>query len=203
MHMKKIGVMGGTFNPIHIGHMMLAEAARDEFSLDEIWLIPTGFSYMKNPRDVLSAEERYRMTCLAVKDNDKMRCLDMEIRRQGRTYSYETMEELKDSFPETEFFFLVGADCLFAMESWKFPERLFRACSIIAAVREGTDMPKMERKRLELEQRYGAIIFLFSFRNLEISSTDIRERIYGGKSIRYLVPDIVMRYIEKNGLYKY
>lgn len=200
--MKRIGIMGGTFNPIHIGHLMLAECTRDEFSLDQIWLIPTACSYMKKQEDILAPKERYHMAELAVSDNEKMRCLDLEIRRGGYTYSYETMEELGKSFPETEFFFLVGADCLFSMESWKCPQRLFQSCQIIAAVRENADMGKMEAKKQELSKAFGARIHLFAFRNIELSSTEIRERIRFGKSIRYLVPDRVISYIEEKGFYK-
>lgn len=200
--MRKIGIMGGTFNPIHIGHLLLAQSALEEFELDEIWLLPTGCSYMKAKRSLLSPIERYHMASLAASENENMKCLDIEIKREGYTYSYETMEELKRTFPETDFFFLVGADCLFTMESWKYPERLFRSCRIIAAVRNGVGMPEMEAKAQVLSRQYQAQIMLFSFPNLEISSTDIRERVRVGRSIRYLVPDEVISYIEEKGFYK-
>lgn len=200
--MKKIGIMGGTFNPIHIGHLLLAESAAEEFGLEEIWLIPTGCSYMKEGTGVLSAAKRYEMTCLAVRDNKKMRCLDIEVKREGYTYSYETMEALKEQFPEGEFYFISGADCLFSVEKWKWPERFFSCCQMIAAVREGADLSKMEIKRRELQEKFHGKIHLFAFRNLEISSTDIRERVRLGKSIRYLVPDRILSYIEEKGLYR-
>ena len=200
--MKKVGIMGGTFNPVHIGHLMLAECAREEFELDEVWLIPTGCSYMKSQAETVSPKERYHMTEIAASENDKMRCLDIEIKRQGYTYSYETMEELSALFPETQFYFLVGADCLFFMENWKYPERLFHSCHIIAAVRGGAKLSDMEAKREELVKKYQAQITLFAFRNLEISSTDIRKRVREGKSIRYLVPDKVISYIEEKGFYR-
>lgn len=200
--MGRIGIMGGTFNPIHIGHLMLAEAAADEFSLEEIWLIPAGCPYMKAAEGMLPSEERYRMTQLAVLDNEKMKCLDTEIKRDGYTYSYETMEELQTKFPENEFFFLIGADCLYTLEKWKCPERFFQSCTVIAAMRKGGILPEMQEKIRELSRRYGAEIELFPFRSLEISSTDIRERIRLGKSIRYLVPDRVIAYIEEKGFYR-
>ncbi len=200
--MKKVGIMGGTFNPIHLGHLMLAESARDEFSLDEIWLIPTGCSYMKENSKVLSPEERFFMASLAASDNEKMRCLDIEIKRCGYTYSYETMEELKKLYPETEFSFLMGADCLFTMENWKYPERLLKCCRIIAAVRDDAPLSKMEEKRVYLAEKYHADIVLFPFRQIAISSTEIRERVRLGKSIRYLVPDNVIAYIEEKRFYK-
>lgn len=200
--MKKIGIMGGTFNPIHTGHMILAESIRSEFNLDEIWFIPTACSYQKAQREILSPEERFHMVQLAIQDNPNMKCLDLEIRRGGYSYSYQTLEELQMQYPDTEFFFLVGADCLFTLEDWKYPERLLKCCHLIAAVRNGASLEEMEQKRLELKDKFHAQITLFPFLNLEISSTDVRERIRNGKSIRYLVPDCVLSYIVEKGFYK-
>ncbi len=199
--MKKIGIMGGTFNPIHIGHLILAERALDEKDLDEVWLIPTGCSYMKKDIDVLPGEERYAMTKLAITDHKKMKCLDIEIRRKGYTYSYETLELLKKEYPNYSFYFIFGADCLFTIEKWKYPERIFNHCKIIAAVRNGASVTEMELKRAELEQKFQAQIELLLFPNLEISSTDLRERIRLGKSVNYFIPKEVISYIEKNHFY--
>lgn len=200
--MGKIGIMGGTFDPIHMGHLALAQYAMDEEGLDEVWFVPTGCSYMKADREVLSPTERYEMTKLAVEGNPRMRCLDIEIKREGYTYSYETLEELRKEYPKEEFFFLFGADCLFAIETWKHPERIFANAKIIAAVRNGADISEMEFKIEELKKKYGAEIRLLSFLNLEISSTDLRERVRSGKSIRYLVPDKVFYYIAEKGFYQ-
>ena len=104
--MSRIGIMGGTFNPIHTGHLLLAEHVLEMVGLDQVWLIPTGCSYLKRKEGitVLSAEDRYRMVNLAIADNDRFRCLDMEIRRPGNSYSYETMEQLQKEYPEDRFF---------------------------------------------------------------------------------------------------
>lgn len=200
--MKKIGIMGGTFNPIHIGHLILAERAMEENGLDEIWLIPTGCSYMKAGTDVLPGEERYAMTKLAVADNQKMKCLDIEINRPGYTYSYETLEQLREKYPTYSFYFIVGADCLFTIENWKCPERIFEDCEILAAVRNGVCMDEMQRKKQELEQKFHAGIHLLPFPDLEISSTDLRRRIRMGKSVRYLIPDAVVSYIDEKHFYR-
>lgn len=200
--MKKIGIMGGTFNPIHIGHLILAERAMEESGLDEIWLIPTGCSYMKADAVVLPGEERYAMTKLAVADNQKMKCLDIEIKRPGYTYSYETLEQLGEKYPTYSFYFIVGADCLFAIETWKCPERIFENCDVIAAVRNGACMDEMQRKKQELEQKFHAEIHLLPFPDLEISSTDLRQRIRMGKSVRYLIPDAVISYIDEKLFYR-
>lgn len=199
--MKKIGIMGGTFNPIHIGHLVLAQRALEEKDLDEIWIIPTGCSYMKANHAILSGEERLAMVALAITDNHKMKCLDIEIKRSGYTYSYETLEQLHAEYPTYSFYFIFGADCLFTIEKWKCPERIFANCSVIAAARNGASLCQMEEKIMQLQKRFGADISLLTFPNLEISSTDLRERIRLGKSVKYLIPDKVISYITENGFY--
>lgn len=199
--MKKIGIMGGTFNPIHIGHLVLAQRAMEEMALDEVWIIPTGCSYMKVNQGVLSGEERFTMASMAVEKHNRMRCLDIEIKRSGYTYSYETLEQLRDEYPSYEFYFIFGADCLFSIENWKHPERIFANCTMIAAARNGESIANMKIKIRELEQRFDAKIALLQFPNLEISSTEIRERIRLGKSVQYLIPENIISYIKEKGFY--
>ena len=199
---RRIGIMGGTFNPIHVGHLLLAEWAINEVSLDEVWLIPNGKSYLKEEQEIASAEDRLRMTELAVKRNRYFKCLDLEVKRDGYTYSYETMEELTRAYPGNEFYFILGADCLFTLETWKYPERLLRCCKLVAAVRNDASLEEMEEKKVELEQRFGGEILLLPFIRMSLSSTEIRKRIRQGKSIRYMVPDSVLTYIEGKRLYK-
>lgn len=200
--MKKIGIMGGTYNPIHIGHLMLAEAAMNDAGLEQVWLVPTGCSYRKRQIPMPPPAERCHMVQMAVQDNPRLRCLDVETNREGNTYSYETMEQLTAGYPDVEFTFLVGADCLFTIENWKYPERIFACCRILAAVRDGADISEMERKREDLAKRFGARITLLPFRHLEISSTAVRQMVQEGKSIRYLVPEPVFSYISDRGIYK-
>lgn len=205
MGMRRIGIMGGTFNPIHTGHLMLAEWAMDAVNLDEVWVVPAGMPYMKAGEEILPGRERLWMTQLAVRENDRLRCLDMEIRREGYTYSYETLEELDRKYPEDEFFFIVGADCLFTIETWKSPEKIFGNCTLVAAVRGEASLSGMERKKEELEQRFpmgDRGIILLPFLQMSISSTQIRERIRRGLSVRYMVPDSVLNYIREKGLYR-
>lgn len=200
--MRKIGIMGGTFDPIHIGHLLLARCAMEEVGLDEVWFVPTGCSYMKKDREMVSPQERFQMTELALLGNDRMKCLDMEIKREGETYSYETLETLRREYPEDAFYFIFGADCLFTIETWKYPERIFAAASVIAAVRNEMPLEDMAAKIEQLKNRFGARITLLPFLHLEISSTDIRRRVRDGRSIRYLVPDNVIAYIEEKGFYR-
>ena len=200
--MRKIGIMGGTFNPIHIGHLLLAEWAMTEAGLDEVWIIPAGFPYQKSKDNILPGTERLHMAELAILGNRRMRCLDLELRREGYTYTYETMEELKGFYPDYEFFFIMGADCLFSLEDWKEPEKILENSTLIVAVRNDTSMEKMEEKRNELIQKYGGEIILLPFIRTAISSSEIRKRVSEGKSIRYMVPDSVKDYIEEKGFYR-
>lgn len=199
--MRKIGILGGTFNPIHWGHLLLAEWARDTFELEEVWFIPTGYSYMKADAGVLPGEERFHMVQLALEQNRFFRCLDMEVRRQGCSYSYETLEQLKNMYPADDFYFIVGADCLFSIESWKCAERIFQNCTLVAAVRGESSWSEMKEKRKELEEKFHGHILLMPFASLSVSSTEIRQRIKERKSVRYLVPDRVLTYIEEKGFY--
>ena len=194
--------MGGTFDPVHIGHLMLAEWAISALDLEEVWFIPTGRSYMKTDHYVLPGIERLHMVELAVKGNSKLKCLDIEVLRQGYTYTYETMEELKIEHPDTEFYFIQGADCLFALDSWKYPDRILQNCTVLAAVRGDADQNCLELKRRELLNKYGGNIIILPFMQLSISSSKIRERVMEGKSIRYMVPEKVLEYIEEKGFYR-
>lgn len=199
--MRKAGILGGTFNPIHMGHLMLAERAMDAAGLDEVWLLPSGVSYMKSGQGILPAEERLYMTQLAAAENERFRCIDKEVRKPGATYTCETLEQLKQEHPETDFYFIVGADCLFTIESWREPERIFAACTLVAAMRGDCSAKEMEQKKSELEHRFGAKIILLPFFHVEISSTQVRERVANGRSIRGLVPERVRAYIEEKGFY--
>lgn len=200
--MRRIGILGGTFNPIHLGHLMLAEWAREEAHLDEVWMIPTGVSYMKDPKEIASGEDRLCMTRLAVEENPWFKCVDIEVQRKNNSYSYETLERLQEQYPEDRFYFILGADCLFTIEEWKEPRRIFQNCTILAAVRDEALLSEMEEKKRELEQQFQGKIHLLPFVRMALSSTEIRQRIRRGQSIRYLVPDKVSSYIKEKGLYR-
>lgn len=199
--MHKTGILGGTFNPIHVGHLLLAEWALDALGLEEVWLLPSGESYMKSGQDVLPARERLHMTQLAAAENRRLRCVDTEVQKPGASYTCETLEQLNRENPGTAFYFILGADCLFTMERWREPERIFAACTLVAAMRGERSAEEMEQKKRELERRFGARILLLPFLQVEVSSTQVRERVAGGRSIRYLVPDSVRAYIEEKGFY--
>ena len=150
---KRVGIMGGTFNPIHLGHLIIAEAAYEAYNLDEVLFVPSGVSYMKDQSEILDAKKRVHMTGLAIEDNPHFALSTIEIDRDGNSYSYETLETLRKQNPNTEYFFLVGSDTLFALETWKHPEILLPSCTILVAVRDGVPMEKMQEHAKYLEEK--------------------------------------------------
>ncbi len=199
---KKTGIMGGTFNPIHLGHLLLAETALSAEKLDNVMFIPSGQPYMKKKEEVMPADRRLKMVELAIADNPHFIVSDMEIKREGNTYTCDTLAQLKREQPQTDFFFLMGADCLFSIETWKNPEEIFAACTVLAAVRNGADPALMLEKCSYLAENYRAEIRLLPFPETAISSTDIRRLTKEGRSIRYMVPETVRLFIQDNRLYK-
>lgn len=200
--MRKVGIMGGTFDPVHIGHLIIAEKAREQFHLDEVLFIPSGTPYMKNVDEVLPGPIRSEMTSLAIEENPLFSISTIEIEKEGSTYTYETLETLHEKNPNTEYYFILGADSLFAMENWKNPEKIFADCHILAALRNNKNAEEMETQAAYLKEKFNADISLIKTGNIEISSSMIRELVKEGHSIRYLVPDAVYDYIIKNKLYK-
>lgn len=201
---EKIGILGGTFDPIHLGHLIIAEQARDQYGLDRVLLIPSGHSYFKDNRSrkVLPAQTRLEMTRIAARDHAPFEVSDIEVNRPGNTYSFETLEQLRELYPSSELYFIVGADTVCSMRTWRAPERIFAACTILAAIREDQVDPEQLRKESEaLARDYGARILSVEIPNIGISSTDIRERAAAGKSIHYLVPSALESYIIENGIY--
>lgn len=200
--MRKVGIMGGTFNPIHNGHLMLAKEALKHFSLDEVLFMPSGTSYMKADQKVESGHTRAEMTALAIQDNPHFTLSTMEIERAGNTYTYQTLERLKKEHPDTEYYFIVGADSLFHMANWASPERIFANCCILAAIRDDRTIEEMEEQIDLISQRYNARILLMKTMRMDISSTDIRRKVAAGESIEDDVPESVRVYIGKRGLYR-
>lgn len=199
--MKKIGIIGGTFNPIHIGHLMLGEWVRESLGLHQILYVPTGCSYTKNTNEIRSGAERLHMVNLAIKENPYFASDDIEINREGNTYTYETMVELKKRNPENQYYFVVGADCLFSIESWKCPDKIFENCTLVVVNRNGIREKDFFEKKKELEQKYSICIEYVSFPQIDISSTKIRENCRKEMSIRYMVPKEVEEYIISHNLY--
>lgn len=199
---RKIGILGGTFNPIHLAHLLMAEYALEAAKLDKVIIMPSGISYLKRDRKVLPASDRLKMVELSIRNNPNLIASDLEIKREGNTYTYETLKELKSIYPDIIFYFIVGADCLFTIENWVEPKQIFENCILLAAGRNSASNESMLAKKQELEDKFDAHIVLMDFPQINISSTKIREKIKDGKSIRYMVTDEVRDYICNNQLFK-
>ncbi len=197
--MKRLGVMGGTFDPVHHGHLVTAEEALWQFHLDEVVFVPTGQPWMKAERDVTPAEHRYLMTVIATSSNPRFTVSRLEVDRQGATYTVDTLRDLRaQQDGGCELFFITGADALLEIFHWKDPEEVLAQAHFIAATRPGYDMGRFE---VEAPSSHPNVSVM-DIPALAISSSDIRRRVGMGEPIRYLVPEGVQTYIEKAGLYR-
>ncbi|MDR0948674.1 MAG: nicotinate-nucleotide adenylyltransferase, partial [Lachnospiraceae bacterium] len=174
IHKRKVGLLGGTFDPIHKGHLLLGEYAQASANLDCVMFLPSAVSYFKENTVNATATDRLEMTRLAVEDHPSFLVCDIEVRRGGYTYTFETLEELALLHPDWELYFILGADSLFTIENWREPERIFAASSLLVTTRNDITEALLEQKQQELTQKYDARIMTFPFPKLDISSTNIR-----------------------------
>lgn len=199
----KTGILGGTFDPIHLGHLITAENALDGAGLDRVILMPTGCSYFKEDQKVTPPQQRYEMTRLAAMDNPRLTVSDMETTRPGNSYTADTLRELRALYPEDELYYIVGADTLVLMSLWRAPEEIFSLCHVLVETRPDEIAGKGLSEEIEaLRQKYDADITVLPARNIAVSSTEIRSRVRDGQSIRYLVPAAVEKFIREQGLYR-
>lgn len=199
----KIGIMGGTFDPIHKGHLMLGEYAKDLYKLDEIWFMPNGNPPHKLNSNIESqTKHRVEMVKLAIEGYDNFKIQLYEVERTEVNYSYLTMQHFKEKFSDDEFYFIIGADSLFAFETWKHPELLVKTCKILAAYRDGKNTSEMETQIQYLNKKYGAEIYLLNTPNVDISSSEIRRMLKDQENISELVPKAVFSYIQSNNLFR-
>ncbi len=190
--------MGGTFDPIHYGHLVAAEEALVQFNLDRVLFMPTGESARKTDRRVSPAEHRYLMTVIATASNPDFEVSRLEIDRPGVTYTVDTMTELKNRYGSgADLFFITGADAVLEILTWKDSARLADLCTLIAATRPGYDMTPV----LERAGGSGLVVQTMEVPALAISSTDIRTRVVRRRPVRYLLPEAVASYVAKNRLY--
>lgn len=201
MNGKKIGIMGGTFNPIHYGHLILAQTAMEKFSLDHVWFMPSKTPPHKSDEQITSTEHRIEMTRLAVEDNPGFELSLFEMEREGYTFTYETLQLLKKDYPNTKFYFIMGADSVYTFHKWREPRIVASLCTILAANRS-QEVDEAFLHQLEiLRETYQADIHLLEIPSVEISSSDIRSKREQGQSIRYYTPKSVVDYIETHRLY--
>jgi nicotinate-nucleotide adenylyltransferase len=189
----RLGVMGGTFDPIHVGHLVTAEEALHQFALDEVVFVPTGRPWMKEHDVVASAEDRYTMTAIGIAPEPRFHVSRLEVDRGGPTYTVDTLRALRDEVPGAELFFITGADAMLEIMRWKEPQTVFDLAHFIAATRPGYDVVAFDPMPDVTVMRIPA---------LAISSTDIRARVHAGRPIRFLVPEGVEAHIRTAGLYR-
>ena len=197
----KIGVLGGTFDPIHRGHLAIAESARAKLSLAEVYFVPAARTPMKEDGSILAAEHRVRMVRLAIADYPYFKLSMIEIDRPGPSYTVDTIAELRDNLGvENELFFIIGWDSLIQFPRWRQPERIIQICHLVAVPRPGYSLPDvgpLEAAIPGLSQR----LIILDEPKIDISATEIRQRAKSGESISHLVPEAVEGYIKENKLY--
>ena len=187
----KIGILGGTFNPIHIGHLILAEEAREKLKLDKVIFVPAYLPPHKDNSEIASADARLAMVRLAIRGNSYFFASDIEIKRDGLSYTIDTLREFKIRYPQDELFFIIGSDLLKYLDDWKDLGEIIKMVRFITATRPGYPLEKIPTH-----------ISTIPIRAVDISGFGIREAIREGRSFRYLVPDAVFNYIDKKRLYR-
>jgi nicotinate-nucleotide adenylyltransferase len=192
---RRIGIMGGTFDPIHNGHLVAASEVADRFSLDEVVFVPTGQPWQKGEVDVSPAEDRYLMTVIATASNPRFYVSRVDIEREGPTYTVDTLRDLREVYgPDTDLYFITGADALEKLLSWKDPDQIFALAHFVGVTRPGFELSDAHLP--------ADTVSLVQVPAMAISSTDCRARVAEGKPVWYLVPDGVVQYIAKRHLYR-
>jgi nicotinate-nucleotide adenylyltransferase len=187
----KIGIFGGTFNPIHFGHLVLAEQAHEKLNLDKVIFIPSFYPPHKKSFDLAPAAHRFNLVKLAIQGNERFEISDIEVKRKGRSYSVDTLRQLKKIYPEAKLFFISGSDVSDQITKWKSINTILALSRFVLAKRPGYRLKKYYRD-----------ILVISITELDISSSMIRRKIKTGQSVRYLMPQRVFRYIRKKRLYR-
>ncbi len=204
---KRVGLLGGTFNPVHCGHLTIADDALSAWELDEIWFVPCAIPAHKAGQDIASAADREAMIRVAIEDRPRYQCSTIELARGGISYTVDTLRDLRATYSGIEWFFIIGADTLPDLATWREIEAVLTLCTIVTLCRPGIDVSDREalKQRIGLPEPWPArlVAHVFEGRLMDISSSDVRKRVAEKQSIRYLVPERVEAYIRQNGLYRY
>ncbi len=198
---KRIGIMGGTFDPVHNAHLTLAEQAYRQYGLDEIWMLPNGNPPHKRNTRQAGMEHRMHMLRLAIQDIPYLKLCDVEQSGAVYHYTYETLQQLNRAYPDTTFYFIMGADSLFEFDGWKEPGIISRECILLAAVRDDHPGEELKARIRVLEARYGARIYLLDTPRMDIASEEIRRLLADGKDVSGMVPAAVAAYMGRHHLY--
>ena len=199
---QRIGILGGTFNPIHLGHLLIAQDAMERMKLDRVKFIPSAKPPHKTVDKLASERDRLRMIALAIRGNTRFEVDDIEIRRGGKSYSVDTLAGLRQREPRADFYFIIGADSLRELHLWREAERLVTLCTFVTVPRPGFDPKPIVDPRLNAATRRRLCQHVLRGHACDIASRDIRARVASGRSIRYLVADAVHSYIRRRRLYQ-
>lgn len=202
MTQARIGIFGGSFDPIHVGHLMLAQAALERFQLDKVLFMPAKLSPFKQKLTMTKAETRCFMVELAIQGNQGFEVSDLELNRPEPSYTIDTIRILKQQYPGVKIYFIAGADSIMELEGWMTFEELLQEVVFLAAYRPSHTRAQLESEVMRLNKKYQADIRLVDFPDIDISSSYIRETIMRGGSARYLVPDKVLEVIHNEGVYR-
>lgn len=197
--MKRIGIIGGTFDPIHLAHVNIAKEAKDRLNLDKVIFIPAGSQPLKIDKKVTRASLRFNMVEKAIEGYDGFEVSDYEIKKQGLSYTFQTLEHFKKE--DEELFFITGADCLLSLEKWKNVKRIFELCTLVVLTRPGYDERSLYKQKDYIEEKYNGKIVILELEGIDISSTEIRGLVREGKNISKLVASEVFKLIKNNDLY--
>ena len=199
--MKKIGILGGTFNPIHLAHLYIAYEAKSQLNLDKVIFIPTGNPPHKKDKKILEASLRYNMVYEAIKNYEDFEISKYEVEKEGYSYTFETLKHFKAK--DNELYFITGADCLMDIEKWKNPEEIFKLSRFVVFNRAGYNEENLKIQKNKIEEKYNTNIDFLDIIDLEISSSMIRERINEGKRVDFFLSKEVLSYIQENNIYDY
>lgn len=199
--MNKIGILGGTFNPIHLAHLYIAYEAKSQLNLDKIIFMPAGSPPHKRNEEVLEASLRYNMVCEAIKNYEDFEISNYEIDKKGYSYTYETLEKLKTE--DNELFFITGADCLMDIEKWKNPEKIFKLSKLVVFNRPGYSKENLRIQKEKIQIKFNTSIEFLDIIDLEISSSMIKKRIKDGKRVDFFLSKEVLNFIKENNIYNY
>lgn len=197
----RLGLFGGTFDPVHFGHLLLAEQCREQLSLDEVWFLPSGNPPHKDERGITPGQARVEMLEFAVAGHPQFEVNRMELAREGTTFTVDTLTTLAAEDAKRELFFLIGADSLHDLPTWRNPRRITELATIVAVNRGDAPLPALDAVKSELGEAAASRIELATIPGIDLSSSGIRRRVSEGKSIRYMTPRAVEVYIQEHGLY--
>lgn len=199
--MKKYGIMGGTFNPIHLAHLYIAYEAKEQLNLDKVIFMPAGNPPHKK-NTIINEKFRYEMVRKAIEGYEGFEINSYEIEKNGYSYTYETLQYLKKQDDNVEVFFIAGADSLMAIEKWRNTDLVLNNCTFVAFNRGEYNKSILEEQKYKLEKKYDAKIVILNVTDIDISSSMIRERIANGKRVDFFLPEEVKKYISENKLYR-